>query len=251
MDAQVKPRPSAELSQRAGTRTPSRRVPIYHYSDMIYWWTIWLAAGICAAHTWLMGDVMTIGGKAVKVDANPWLGLSFVGVMFLTLTLITFRARGIYAIVLALALALGALGVHHLLGWGTLMEAVSHLRIHANLAFYVVVFFVTFALWLYAMFVQPRVTYWFVRPGEVGHRSPFSGHEDSFRSHNVRVNRRGDDFFVHKIFGLAFLGLGTGDIIIDIDVPGQGHEQHVLTNVFRPKRKVEIIQHMIQATEQT
>ena len=226
----------------------SGRIPVYQYPDPVYWWVIWGAAGLCALITLMFGEGVAIGEKVVKIHPNPWLGIGFITSLFLTLILVNFRARGVYAVLLVLLLLVGAVAVQFALGWGTIMDGLSLLKIHMNLATYIVAFCIAFAVWLYAILIHPRFTYWFVRPGEVGTIS-MSGAEETFRPQNVHVNRRGDDFFVHKVLGLSFLGIGTGDIIVDFDAPGQGHVQHVLTNVFYPKKKVELIQRLINASE--
>jgi hypothetical protein len=72
----------------------------------------------------------------------------------------------------------------------------------------------------------------------VGWRSPLTGQIATYKPLNFHVGKRSDDIFVHKILGLGFLGLGTGDIDVKFDVPGGGSQHHVFKNVWRPDRKI-------------
>jgi hypothetical protein len=222
-----------------------RAVRIYEYSDMVYWWAIWFAALVCIFLTAVFGDDILIGDKALKVHSSPWVGIGFLVVMFATLIFTHLRARGIYAIILILALVVIGLVVHMAVGWTFIWDLVTLVKVHMNLAYYVVVFAVSFVLWVYIAFIHSRFTYGFVNPGEIGWRSPLTNQIESYRPLNFQVVKRSDDIIVHTLLGLRFLGLGTGDIEVRFDVPGGGSQHHLFRNVWRPDAKVGKMEELI------
>jgi hypothetical protein len=234
--------PAQGSQSLAGPRT----VRIYEYSDMVYWWAIWFAALVGIFLTSTFGENILIGDKPLKVYGSPWLGIVFLAVMFGTLIFTHLRARGIYAIIMILALLVIGLLVHMLVGWALIWDQVTLVKVHMNLAFYVMVFVISFVLWVYIAFIHSRFTYGFVNPGEVGWRSPLTGQVESYRPLNFQVSKRSDDIIVHSLLGLRFLGLGTGDIEVKFDVPGGGSQHHVFKNVWRPNTKVLTMERLIQ-----
>jgi hypothetical protein len=222
-----------------------RSVRVYEYSDLVYWWAIWFAAAACIALTLLQGTKIPIGDKDVWVATSPWVGIGFLVVMFSTLIFTHLRARGLHAIILVLAVAVIGLLVHLTVGWTPIFDQLTLIKVHMNLAYYVVVFVVSFAIWFYVTLIHARLTYGVVNPGEIGWRSPLSGQLETYRPLNFQVIKRSDDLIVHKILGLYFLGLGTGDIDVKFDVPGGGSQHHVFRNVWRPDVKIGRMERLI------
>ncbi len=237
---------NAQVQPSAVAADDRRTVRIYEYSDMVYWWAIWFAALVGIVLTYLFGENFQIGDKSLKVYTSPWLGIGFLAVMFATLIFTHLRARGIYAIIMILALSVIGLLVHMIVGWTFIWDLVTLVKVHMNLAYYVVVFAITFLLWIYITFIHSRFTYGFVNPGEVGWRSPLTGQVETYKPVNFQVVRRSDDIVVHSLLGLRFLGLGTGDIEVKFSVPGGGSQQHVFRNVWRPDSKVLNMERLIQ-----
>ena len=233
-------------AQASPTTAAPRSIRIYEYSDMVYWWAIWFAALIGIVLTYTFGENFQIGDKSLKIHTSPWLGIGFLTVMFGVLIFTHLRARGIYAIIMILALAVLGLLVHMLVGWTFIWDLVTLVKVHMNLAYYVVVFAVSFVLWVYIAFIHSRFTYGFVNPGEVGWRSPLTGQVESYRPLNFSVTKRSDDIIVHTLLGLRFLGLGTGDIEVKFDVPGGGSQHHLFKNVWRPDTKIATMERLIQ-----
>lgn len=222
-----------------------RGIRIYEYSDLVYWWAIWFAALVCMFLTFFFGDSIQIGDKALKVHSSPWVGLGFLAVMFATLIFTQLRARGIYAVIMVLAIALIGLLVHMLIGWTAVFDQLTLIKVHMNLAFYVIVFVVSFVIWAYTAFVHARLSYGVVNSGEVGWRSPLTGQMETYRPLNFQVVKRSDDLIVHTLLGLRFLGLGTGDIDVRFDVPGGGSQHHMFRNVWRPDFKIHRMERLI------
>jgi hypothetical protein len=225
-------------AQPAEASPALRGMRIYEYSDLVYWWAIWFAALVGIVLTYFFGESIQIGDKALKVHTSPWLGIGFLVVMFSTLIFTHLRARGLHAIILALAIVVIGLIVHMTIGWTAVFDRLTLIKVHMNLAYYVVTFAVTFAIWLYTTFVHARLSYGMVNPGEVGWRSPLTGQVEAYKPLNFQVVKRSDDIIVHRILGLGFLGFGTGDIEVKFDVPGGGSQHHQFKNVWRPDVKV-------------
>jgi hypothetical protein len=137
-----------------------------------------------------------------------------------------------------MAVALIGLIVHISIGWAVVFDQLTLIKVHMNLAYYVVFFVVSFVIWFYIAFIHVRLTYGVVNPGEIGWHTPLTGQIETYRPLNFQVGKRSDDLVVHKILGLGFLGLGTGDIDVKFDVPGGGSQHHVFKNVWRPDVKI-------------
>jgi hypothetical protein len=167
--------------------------------------------------------------------------------MFSTLIFTQLRARGLHAIILLLATTVVGLIVHMSIGWIAIFDQLTLIKVHMNLAYYAVVFVVTFAIWFYTAFIHARLTYGVVNAAEVGWRSPLTGQVEAYRPLNFHVGKRSDDLIVHKILGLGFLGLGTGDIVVKFDVPGGSSQHHVFKNVWRPEAKIARMEALISA----
>lgn len=222
-----------------------RSIRVYEYSDLVYWWAIWFAALVCIVLTYASGEHIQIGDKALLVATSPWIGIGFLVVMFSTLIFTHLRARGLHAVILVLGSALIGLLVHLSIGWTRVFDQITLIKVHMNLAYYVVVFVVSFLIWFYITFIHARLTYGVVNPGEVGWRSPLTGQLETYHPLNFQVIKRSDDLIVHKILGLRFLGLGTGDIDVKFDVPGGGSQQHLFKNVWRPDAKIGRMEQLI------
>jgi hypothetical protein len=218
---------------------------LYEYSDLVYWWAIWFAALVCIVLTAVAGESIQIGDKALKVHTSPWVGIGFLVVMFSTLIFTQLRARGLYAIILLMAAVIIGLVVHITTGWTVIFDQFTLIKVHMNLAFYVFVFVVSLAIWFYTAVIHARLTYGLIRPGEVGWYSPLTGQFETFRAINFQVVKRSDDIIVHKILGLGFLGLGTGDIDVKFSAPGGGSQHHVFRNVWRPTAKIARMEKLI------
>ncbi len=232
-------------AQPAAATPALRGFRLYEYTDLVYWWAIWFAALVCILLTITGGESIQIGDKALKVHTSPWVGIGFLVVMFSTLIFTELRARGLYAIILLMAAVIIGLVVHITIGWARIFDQFTLIKVHMNLAFYVFVFAVSFAVWFYTAVIHARLTYGLIRPGEVGWYSPLTGQFETFRPINFQVVKRSDDIIVHKILGLGFLGLGTGDIAVTFSVPGGGSQQHVFRNVWRPTAKIARLEKLI------
>jgi hypothetical protein len=128
-----------------------------------------------------------------------------------------------------------------------LVARFPNLRVHANQAFYSTVFVVLFPVWLLTTFGLNRFHYFtFDRGRQVGDIQRVWGSTRTFTANNISVSSLPDDFFVHRVLGLWWLGLGTGDVVVRFSDPGGGVHHEVITNVWRAKSKVEAVNRRIQ-----
>src|SRR5262245_25097980 len=173
-------------AQPAAATDAAKSVRIYEYSDLVYWWAIWFAALVGIVLTLLFGESIQIGHKALKVHPSPWVGIGFLAIMFATLIFTQLRARGIYAVIMVLSIALVGLIVHMTIGWTAVFDQLTLIKVHMNLAFYVITFVVAFAIWFYVTLIHARLTYGLVNPGEIGWRSPLTGQLETYRRSEER-----------------------------------------------------------------
>jgi hypothetical protein len=210
-------------------------VRISGHSDLLYWWVVWGYAAICASLTFFQGDLIRIGLKTVHVHPNPLVGISFVGLLMFVTVFTHARARGVFAIVFLLAVVVIFGGVEATIGWGKIFNQFPHLAVHMNMAFYVCICAVLLPVWLFVVFVAGRFDYIDVRP-----------HQIVIRDFNVVagvnplgavIAHKAGDPFMHWLFGLKWLGFGTGDIEISYTGANNARETHIIRNVWRAASK--------------
>jgi hypothetical protein len=229
-----------DQSPRARTALPPTKgeVIIYQHSDLLYWWPIWLYGYICAGFTFILGKRIDIGGhKAVQIFPDAWLGLSFVLLFMLIVTLTHMKSRGVYSIVIALVGALLAIGVQWAYGWGQVFSGVTFLLIYMNLAFYLLVSTWLLVIWLASVFWVDRMSYWRFIPGQVVEHHLW-GVDNVYDTLGMTVKKLPDDLMLHKV-----LGLGTGDLVLS--TTGATERQILIENVWRVRKQLPDIEKLI------
>jgi hypothetical protein len=231
-----------ENSTKIATRSvaekiPNRSVRISGHSDLFYWWIVWAYAAICSGLTYFHGDLIRIGQKAVHVHPNPAMGISFT-ILLLFVTIFTHaRARGVYAVVFLLGIAVVTGAIQAFVGWDWIFSHFTVLSVHMNMAFYAMIAIVLVAVWLFVVFVAGRFDYLDVQQGriEVKNWNLITG----INPIGVTITDMAGDPFMHWFLGLRWLGFGTGDI--EISYPGANNvrDKHVIKNVWRAAKKAE------------
>jgi hypothetical protein len=223
-------------------------IRIYSHSNIIYWWPVWLYAAICwAATAFHHVDVNPDGLKAVKVFPSPWLGGSFLCVLFFVIVFSNIKTRGLHAVLVAMTLGLLAVAINWIIGLSRVFDAFNLLVIYMNEAFYGVTAVFLFILWLVVVFGVERLTYYRFTAGRVVEEHLFqTGTGVAFDCRNMVVRRLAGDFFRHQILGLGLLGLGTGDFVCKPSAPGT--EPFILENVVFMSSKFPRIEKMTGMT---
>jgi hypothetical protein len=209
---------------------------IYEHSDLMYWWVVWLWGFICAGLTHLEGTKVDIAGHSVLVDSSPWLGISMIGLILFVVVFTNVRARGPYSLILLLFLCLAVAIAWMTKGWEEIFAVFPLLRVHANLAFYLTLSVPLFIVWVLVVFVIDRLSYWSFEPGQVGVKNVVGEGAQYYKSLNAQLTRLSDDLFVHRILGLSFLGMGTGDMELTVSPPG-GQRMFTLKNIWRISKR--------------
>jgi hypothetical protein len=126
-------------------------------------------------------------------------------------------------------------------------DALPTLRVHMNLAFYVLFSSLLLLLWLFSVLVIDRMTWVRISTGQVAEEHLLGqAVAHVYPSEGLIVRRLPDDLFRHKLLGLRWFGGGTGDFLIR---PAHG-ESFELHNVWRANAKQLVIEQLI-ATKMT
>jgi hypothetical protein len=223
-------------------QAPYRPVRIGSTSDLIYYWPVWLWGAICVALTWVAGEQITIDDKPEFFFRGSWLGLSFVFVLLFVIATVNFRARGLAALLVIFVIASIIAAVQYTIGLQVVGGAVNKLRIHINLATYAIFSCVILTLWIVAVYWHSKIQTCEFKANKTIYVSEVGGRAGDIACTTLIVVREPEDFFVHKLLGLPFLG--TADFTV-ISEAGGSTKSRVFKNVRRPgqthKRILEII----------
>ncbi len=122
---------------------------------------------------------------------------------------------------------------------GVLIENLSLLDIRINLAGYVFVSGLLFAIWLVTFLFFDQQTYMIFAPGQLKVRTEIGGGETAYDTSGMTVQKQRSDLFRHWI-----LGLGSGDLVVN--TTGAGVHHFDLPNVLFIGRKVQQIEDMLR-----
>jgi hypothetical protein len=224
------------------TYSVARPIKLIKHYDLLYWWAVWLYAGVAWFVTATFGQRIEIAGKALKFSTEPLLGIGFVATLLFVAVFTAIRARGPMSAILVFALLLIGVVIHWTVGWSVILVHVPDLRIHMNQAFYAVVFVTLFPIWLLTTFVFNRLRYLTFEPGpQIRERRLLGGRKANFVPKEFGAKKLDDDIFVHRFLGLWWLGFGTGDIELTYSDPVVGWHREVVENVWRADHIVDQI----------
>ncbi len=237
----------AAAGGQAAARSNERPIRLVKHYDLVYWWVVWLYAGLAWLWTHLNGKAILIGDKELKFASEPLLGIGFLAVLLFVTIFTSIRARGAMSAVLVALLVIVGLLMHFAGAWSSIMQRFPDLRVHMNQAFYAVVFCVLFPIWVMTTFFFNKLHYYTFDHGkQVGDINRIGGGSRTFTANNVALLKRPDDIFVHRVLGLWWLGFGTGDVVLTYSEPGGGAHREVINNVWRVDHKIREINRRIQ-----
>lgn len=223
----------------------TKEIRVYENSDLFYWWIVWVYGGFCGCLSYFQGNAIPLGGKNLMFYQDAWLGISFLALLLFVIFFTHVRARGVWGLVWLMGFFLICGAVEYLYGWQRIFLWLPLLRIHVNAAFYFVFSAGIFAIWLFAVFVLNRFTLYVFRPGkEIEKIDLLWGEDEVTAAQTITVRKRADDFIVHRLLGLWFLGYGTGDLSVSFDTAA-GHGRYTIKNVWRAKEKERMITTLI------
>ncbi len=230
------------MDQRATTATEKRveeplEIKIYQHSMVFHWWPVWLVGFIMAVATCLGGEHVSIAGQTMWFHPSRNVGAIYLSVVFFVFVATHLSLKGMVSI-LILTVGMAVAIVFALLGWwDTVFSLESHLSIHMDLGFYLIVSSVLFALWFASVFVFDHFTCYIFRPGQMIERKIFGGGSRTYDTRGMAVYRIRVDPFRHWT-----LGLGSGDL--HISTAGAECTTLDLHNVTFIDRKLKIIQRL-------
>jgi len=241
--------PLAHTQTTAAKNGKKKGVRIYEHSDLMYWWIVWLYGFICAGLTYFQGKTVQIDDQSVfVVHPDSWVSISMIGLILFVVIFTNEKARGAYSLILVLSVLLIAGLVYVTHGWQRIIPLFQLLRVYANPAFYLTLSVPLFIVWTVMTLGFDRLNYWDFLPGEVGRRNVVGEGSDHWVPQNFEVKRLSHDLFVHRILGLWFLGLGTGDLEIAVST-SHGQMKFTLRNIWRVGAREKQINQMIITKE--
>jgi hypothetical protein len=217
------------------------------HSNMLYWWVVWAYGYVCALATNINHVGIDLSGKTIKFYPSAWLGLSFLLLVLFVIVFTNVRARVVHTFLAMATLALLAIAADWSYGLNRAFSWVPELVVQMNLAFYMVFSTALMVLWFLVVFGIDQFTVWRFTSGQVveTHRlGQAAGHV--YDTRGMLMRRLPDDFFRHKILGLGFLGLGTGDLVFRPATPGA--DPFIIENVWKVNEKQKNIERLIIAS---
>jgi hypothetical protein len=262
---------SAEPTSPAHTSEAAPLIRVISHSGLLYWWPVWLVGFVLSGLTYLDGGrlaivpegtkVTAVGEKVyeltvpdrpgaplvqaaeatargqdpfpVRVSGNRSYGMVYVVVLLLVVFGTNIPLRGLWSLVGILVLFLLTLLLAYFDLWGWILERLWGLHIEISLAGYLMPSVVLLALWLVSVFGFDRLRYIRFTAGQFIVHKDIGDAREVYDTTRVTVQKRRSDLFRHWV-----LGLGTGDLIIQ--VPNQGKEI-LLPNVAFVDRRVQQI----------
>jgi hypothetical protein len=245
-------RPNFAQSKKAEVFMPSdaansAKLPelrIISHSTIVYWWPVWLSGYIMALITGIGGERLTFGnGDQIQVHPNSGLGLTYIVILAIVMVFTNITLRGIYSVLLALAIAFITVLFAWLGWWDRIFAIIPQLKVYMNVGFYLSFSTLMLIIWLLRFFIFDRLVYWRLRPGQLTVERIVGGGQQSYDTRGMLFEQRSDDFIRHKV-----LGLGAGDV--RLIVTGAKRENIDVPNVLFAARKIRIMQRLIAIKQQ-
>jgi len=256
--------------------TPEPVVRVVSHSGLLYWWPVWLAGFILSGLTWLDGGRLAIvpPGTTVKrvsdkvyeltvpnntepilvqaaeatdrgqpafpirASGNHDYGMVFMIVLLLVIFGSTVQLRGLWSVVVILAILLltGVLAYYHV--WGWILGQFWGLHVEITLAGYLLTSAILLVLWLVVVFGLDQLHQVRFTAGQFMLREGIGDAQVVYDMTRVTVRKRRSDVIRHWV-----LGLGAGDLVIS--VPNQTREI-VLSDVMFVDSKIKAIAELMK-----
>jgi hypothetical protein len=139
---------------------------------------------------------------------------------------------------------LALVGIEWKWSLGSVFSFLPEIRVHMNLAFYVLMSTGLLTIWIIVVFGIDHLTYWRFGGGQVVERHRLGNAAGNvYDTRGMLMRRNPDDLFRHKLLGLGFLGLGTGDVVFKPAMAGS--EPFIIENVWRSNEKQRRIERLL------
>ena len=145
-----------------------------------------------------------------RVSQQAWMGPLFCVVLLLTVVITNVPLRGLWSFLVLLLMVVIALVITLIPnGWDRLLVTLGHLHIYINMAGYLFVGSVVFALWAISVFIFDQRTYMVVSPGQIQVCEHVGASIRTFDTTGLSFEKQRDDMFRHWL-----LGFFSGDLIV-------------------------------------
>jgi hypothetical protein len=257
---------------------PPKEIVIISHSTIFYWWPVWFVGFLMAAFTYPSGQLMAIvpsgavaessravaghdgprdvvmlpAGKQLPTDRatgtplqprfrmaasnNP--GIIFAVTLCLVIVITNYHMRGLWSVIVILAIAIAAVLLAVLGWWDVILNAFGMIDIHINARGYISISLFLLAIWALTSLLYDRRMATIFSRGKVRVRTVIGGGETSFDTLGIRVEKHTDDIFRHWL-----LGFGSGDLTVKTS--GTNAAQFEIPNVLFINRKLELIRRML------
>jgi hypothetical protein len=180
----------------------------------------------------------SIRPPAIFIPPHRLYGTIYVMVLLIVIVITTITLRGLWSVLVLMTVVLLAIILYLSNAWGPIFHSIGLQSIYINMAGYVVISTVLFALWILNFFVLDRMTYMIFTPGQVRVRVEIGGGEMVYDAGGMTVTKQRNDVFRH--WGLGF---GSGDLLIFPLNAGHAIE---MPNVLRVGRVVAEIEQLVK-----
>jgi hypothetical protein len=264
------------------SEVPPKEIVVISHSTIFYWWPVWFVGFLMAAFTYLSGYVMalvppgtvaessqTVAGhdgtrdvlvlpaeKQLPVDRstgtplqprlrmaasnNP--GVIFAVTLCLVIVITNVHMRGLWSVIVILAIAFAAVALAVLGWWDIILNAFGLIDIHINALGYLSISLFLLAIWALTFLLYDRRMATIFTRGKVRVRTVIGGGETTYDTLGIRVEKHTDDVFRHWL-----LGFGSGDLTVKTS--GTNAAQFEIPNVIFINRKLELIRRMLGERE--
>ena len=131
----------------------------------------------------------------------------FIAILVLLVIFTNAKLRGVYSFLTIAVIAFFVVLFAWLGWWDAILEFIPQLAAKANAGFYLVFGTVMLVVWLSAVFIFDRLTFWRVYPGQIVEERLIGGASNSHDTDRLIFEKQDRDLFKHGL-----LGLGAGDV---------------------------------------
>lgn len=215
---------------------------VYSHSNILYWWAIWASSLICGAISFSAGEMVRIGDHLAVIHPSEWLHLSFVFVTVVVLLFTQIRLRGVQGYVATAALGYLLYAVIAESALSEWFERYPGSFPALSGSFYIAFGLTILAVWLVSFLIVDRMTYVEFEANQVTEVNFLTGQQDAYSTMLSAIRCERTDPLMNFILGLGWLGLGTADIVIQVqDQKNNAHRVRV-ENVWRGRALVRRLQ---------
>lgn len=225
-------------SMRDDDNPSIKELRIYGHSSLIYWWPVWVMGYILAGMTYWQGDDYEIANTVVRYHPSSNLGVFYFLTLFIVILITNVSVRGLVSGIVILGGAFVSLLLAYFRLWDDILGWMGNLRIHMNMGAYFWFSTLLMLLWVVAVLIIDRMTYWEVRPGQLTRISLLGAGSRTYDTIGMVLEKHREDLFRHWV-----LGLGSGDL--EIHTSGATRERIDVLNVAFVGSKIETMQRLI------